>query len=48
MASLAFKANSAMKTASILPRFGDLMRPVLPKVKNDVFLLEEGNPISGA
>lgn len=37
MASLAFKSNSTM----------NLMDPVLPKVKKDVFLLEEGNPISG-
>jgi hypothetical protein len=53
MASLAFKANSAMKAATrrssgarILPLFGDLKRPLPPEIKRDVFLLEEGKQIS--
>lgn len=48
MASLAFKANSAMKAAGrsgsgarILPLFGDLMRPLPPEMKSNDLLLEE-------
>jgi hypothetical protein len=55
MASLAFKANSAMKTPSkwssgarILPLFGDfLMRPLLER-KNGDLLMEEEKQISEA
>ena len=50
MASLALKANSAIKTATrrssgarILPFFGDLMRPLPLEVKMDVFLMDDGN-----
>jgi len=54
MTSLAFKANSAMKTASrwssgtrILPLFGDfLMRPLLSERKNDDLFMEEEIKIS--
>jgi len=55
MASLALKANSAMKAATrrnsgarILPLFGDLIRPLPSEMKKDVFLLKEGEQISGA
>jgi hypothetical protein len=47
MASLAFKANSAVKavnrrssSARLLPVFGDLTHPLPPEMKKDVFLLE--------
>jgi hypothetical protein len=55
MASLALKVNSAMKAATrrnsgarILPLFGDLIRPLPSEMKKDVFLLKEGEQISGA
>nr|ABK24016.1 unknown [Picea sitchensis]ABK25096.1 unknown [Picea sitchensis]ABK26172.1 unknown [Picea sitchensis] len=54
MASLAFKANSAMKAtkrrssgARVLPLFDDFMRPLPPEMKKDVFL-SEGKQINGA
>lgn len=49
MAALGLKSNSAMtsknrrsSSARVLPLFGDLMRPLPPKMKIDVLLLEEG------
>jgi len=54
MASLAFKANSAMKAAKrrssgarVLPLFEDFMRPLPPEMKKDLFL-SEGKQINGA
>jgi hypothetical protein len=54
MASLAFKANSAMKAAKrrssgarVLPLFEDFMRPLPPEMQKDVFLAE-GKQINGA
>jgi len=54
MASLAFKANSAMKAAKrrssgarVLPLFEDFMRPLPPEMRKDVFLAE-GKQINGA
>jgi hypothetical protein len=46
MAALGLKANSAMnvtkRRSSVLPLFGELIRPLSPEMKSDVLLLEEG------